>query len=103
MRVHVLHHAACFDGAASCAVFGAFYRSRIDPSAKLSFLPKQHRPGDPFEASDIEADEVAVLDFRYTSAVALVWYFDHHQSAFQLPGERDHFARDESGRKFHDP
>jgi hypothetical protein len=102
MRVHVLHHAACFDGAASSAIFGAFHRRCISADAELRYVPKQHLPGDPFTAADFAADEVAVLDFRYTRAEALVWYFDHHVSAFQLPGEREHFEADRSGRKFHD-
>ena len=103
MRVHVLHHARCFDGAASAAIFAAFYRQRIDAAAKLSFFAKQHRQGDPYDATDFDADEAAVVDFRYTKADTLVWYFDHHISAFQLPGEREHFTADASGRKFHDP
>lgn len=103
MRVNVLHHARCFDGAASAAIFAAFYRQRIDAAAQLDFFAKQHRQGDPFDATDFDADEAAVVDFRYTKADTLVWYFDHHQSAFQLPGEREHFASDATGRKFHDP
>lgn len=103
MRVHVLHHASCFDGASSCAIFASFYRARMDPSARLQYLAKHHKPGDPYEARDFDADEVAVVDFRYTTTEGLVWYFDHHKSAFQLAGERDHFERDQSGRKFHDP
>lgn len=103
MRINVLHHAACFDGAASSAIFTAFYRSCVSDAARFSYHPKQHRPGDPYVAGDFDADEVAVLDFRYTKANALVWFFDHHRSAFQLDGERDHFLGDRTGRKFHDP
>ncbi|HWB79369.1 MAG TPA: hypothetical protein VG755_30615 [Nannocystaceae bacterium] len=103
MRVHVLHHAACFDGVASSAIFTAFYRARVDVDASFSYIAKQHRPGDPFEASDFEADDVAVVDFRYTRHPKLGWFFDHHASAFQLPGERAHFDADRSGRRFYDP
>lgn len=103
MRVHVLHHASCFDGASSCAIFTAFYRQRVSASAQLSYFAKHHRPGDPYDRSDFDADEVAVVDFRYTTNESLLWYFDHHKSAFQLPGERSHFDGDQSGRKFHDP
>jgi hypothetical protein len=102
MRVNVLHHARCFDGAASAAMFAAFYRQRLSADATISYFAKQHRQGDPYDASDFDADETAVVDFRYTTADSLVWYFDHHQSAFQLHGERDHFESDPSGRKFHD-
>jgi hypothetical protein len=103
MRVHVLHHARCFDGAASAAIFAAFYRQRLSADARLHYFAKQHRQGDPYDPKDFDADETAVVDFRYTTADSLVWYFDHHQSAFQLAGERDHFDADPSGRKFHDP
>jgi hypothetical protein len=103
MRVNVLHHAACFDGAASSAIFTAFYRRCMSEAASFVYFPKQHRPGDPYQPSDFDADEVAVLDFRYTRADGLVWFFDHHQSAFQLEGELDHFLANRTGRKFHDP
>jgi hypothetical protein len=52
---------------------------------------------------------VAVLDFRYTRHPGLGWFFDHHASAFQLPGEREHYESraDADGwpaaRLFHDP
>lgn len=103
MRVHVLHHANCFDGAASAAIFGAFYRARVDPGAELVYVPKQHRPGDPFVAEDFDADDTAILDFRYTARPGVGWFFDHHASAFQLPGERAHFDAQVSGRTFYDP
>ncbi len=91
MRVHVLHHGGCFDGAASSAIFAAFYRSRIDRQADVVFVPKHHRPGDPFAPTDFNADDVAILDFRYSAHRKLGWFFDHHASAFQLAGEREHF------------
>ncbi|HET6582301.1 MAG TPA: hypothetical protein VFG69_02615 [Nannocystaceae bacterium] len=103
MRVNVLHHAACFDGAASSAVFAAFYRARIDRDAELVYRAKHHVRGDPFVDSDFAADDVAVLDFRYTRHPGLGWFFDHHATSFQLTGEREHYNRADSGRLFHDP
>jgi hypothetical protein len=104
MRVHVLHHGRCFDGAASAALFSAFMRARHGEEIELRYLPKHHRRGDPFDDADFEgADEVGVVDFRYTQRPGLTWYFDHHRSAFQLPGDRAHFEADESGQRFHDP
>ncbi len=104
MRVHVLHHGRCFDGAASAALFGAFMRARHGAGVENIYIPKHHRRGDPFDSSDFAgADEVVVVDFRYTQHPALTWYFDHHRSAFQLPGDRDHFERHAaSGQRFHD-
>jgi hypothetical protein len=103
MRVHVLHHAACFDGAASSAIFAAFYRAAIDRDAELVYVAKHHVRGDPFAEPDFAADDVAVLDFRYTRHPRLGWYFDHHASSFQLAGEREHYDHAPHDRLFHDP
>lgn len=104
MRVHVLHHGRCFDGAASAALFGAFMRARHGSQIELVYVPKHHRRGDPFEDTDFAgADEAAVVDFRYTQHPQLTWYFDHHRSAFQLPGDRAHFEAREGAQRFHDP
>jgi hypothetical protein len=103
MRVHVLHHGRCFDGAASAALFGAFMRARHGAGIETVYIPKHHRRGDPFDEPDFAgADEVAVVDFRYTQHPALTWYFDHHRSAFQLPGDREHFDARPPGQHFHD-
>lgn len=105
MRVHVLHHGRCFDGAASAALFAAFMRARHGRGAvEMVYVPKHHRRGDPFDDRDFAgADEAAVVDFRYTQHPGLTWFFDHHRSAFQLDGDRAHFDADTSGQKFHDP
>lgn len=103
MLVHVLHHARCFDGAASAALFCAFFRRHRDAQARFVLLPKAHAPGDPFDSADFEADEVACVDFRYSRDPRLTWWFDHHRSAFAHPGQREHFEADQSGRKFYDP
>lgn len=101
MAVHILHHGWCFDGAASAALFAAFLRRGGDPGP-LRFIPKDHRPGDPYDPEDFAADTVASVDFRYSQHPRLTWFFDHHHSAFQLPGDREHFLADASGQKFHD-
>lgn len=102
MRVNVLHHGHCFDGIASAAVFCALLR-HLEPAARFELVPKTHAPGDPFEPADFDADVVACVDFRYSDHPRLSWWFDHHHSAFQLPGQREHFEADQSGRKFYDP
>jgi len=102
MRVHVLHHAACFDGAASAAIFSAFYRDCVRAGATFVYIPKAHQPGDPFTDADFDADDSAIVDFRYSTHPKLGWFFDHHVSAFQLEGQRAHFDADTSGRRFHD-
>jgi len=103
MAVHVLHHGWCFDGAASSALFAAFWRQRFGCGQRLRYIPKDHRPGDPYDPEDFAGADPAVgLDFRYSQHPAMTWYFDHHASAFQLPGDRAHFEADRSGQKFHD-
>jgi hypothetical protein len=103
MAVHVLHHGWCFDGAASSALFAAFWQQRFGAASRLRYIPKDHRPGDPYDPEDFAGADPAVgLDFRYSQHPAMTWYFDHHASAFQLPGDREHFAADTSGQKFHD-
>lgn len=53
-------------------------------------------------------DENAIVDFKYTASPKLTWWFDHHQSAFLTPADREHFdagQRDGSQkmRQFFDP
>ena len=44
-----------------------------------------------FTDADFDADDSAIVDFRYSTHPRLGWFFDHHVSAFQLPGQREHF------------
>jgi hypothetical protein len=82
-------------------LFGAFMRARHGADIETVYIPKHHRRGDPFDPSDFEAaDEVAVVDFRYTQHPQLTWYFDHHRSAFQLDGDREHFDAQATGTQF---
>jgi len=104
MRVHVLFHDHCFDGVASAATFGRFYRERVDSSAELSWRGLTHRAGTCW-TPDVWTDAPvhACVDFRYSASPRLAWWFDHHQSAFETPEDEAHFRADRSGRKFHDP
>jgi hypothetical protein len=103
MRLKVLFHDNCFDGAASAAVFSRFYRERIDKDAQLTYQGLHHQAGGaPIDPAVFDGDENAVVDFRYSQSPKLTWWFDHHVSAFQQPGDEAHFRADRSGRKFHD-
>jgi len=103
MRMHVLFHDNCFDGAASAAVFSRFYRERIQLAATLSYHGLSHQAGGaPVPESAFQGEENAIVDFRYSQSPKLTWWFDHHASAFQHPGDEAHFLADRSGRKFHD-
>jgi hypothetical protein len=104
MKLKVLYHDNCFDGAASAAVFSQFYRERVDPAAELIYEGLSHQAGGrPVDERHFTGDQNAIVDFRYSQSERLSWWFDHHRSAFQQPGDEEHFRKDRSGRKFHDP
>src|SRR5687767_5382726 len=104
MNVQVLFHDNCFDGAASAAVFTRFYRERIRADATFTYRGLAHQAGGAaIDPAVFTGDENAIVDFRYSQDPRLTWWFDHHVSAFQQPGDEAHFRADSSGRKFHDP
>lgn len=100
MRLLCATHGHCFDGLASAVVFTRWLKRR--PDCQLSYRacgygPKQGRPESPSDA-----DEVAVLDYRYAPLENLRYYFDHHRTAFSELGSKEHFdkKRDEAPRYF---
>jgi hypothetical protein len=103
VRVRLCFHDRCFDGAASAAVFTRFYRERIHPEAEFLLTGMTHLAKHPFEPDIFDGDENAIVDFKYSSSPKLTWWFDHHQSAFLVPADAEHFKNDRSGRKFYDP
>jgi len=103
MKVKILFHDSCFDGAASAAVFTRFYRERVDPKAEFVYQGLAHKSNGPLSPALFDGDENAIVDFRYSVDPKLTWWFDHHVSAFPNPGEEAHFRADASGHKFHDP
>ena len=103
MRMKVLYHDSCFDGAASAAVFSRFYLDKVQPGAELAYEGLFHKAGGQgIDEAVFTGDENAIVDFRYSQSPKLTWWFDHHVSAFQQPGDEEHFRRDTSGHKFHD-
>src|SRR3984893_14850092 len=103
MRVRILYHDHCFDGAASAAFFSRFYEGKYDPSAKFEFTGLAHRASQLFEDSLFDGDVNAIVDFKYSPDPRLTWWFDHHQSAFLSAEDARHFQQDHSGLKFYDP
>src|SRR3954466_11638920 len=103
MRMKVLYHDSCFDGAASAAVFSRFYLEAIHPGAELAYEGLFHKAGGQgIDEAVFAGDENAIVDFRYSQSPKLTWWFDHHVSAFQQPGDEEHFRGDATGHKFHD-
>jgi hypothetical protein len=103
MDVLIAHHGHCFDGAASAALFMRFVRDTLDRNATFAFRGLAYEPNAPPPGDRLrEGATNVIVDFRYTKSPLLEWYFDHHVSAFQEPGSKEHFQRDTSGKKFHD-
>jgi len=103
MRVRILYHDHCFDGAASAAFFSRFYEGKYDQDAKFEFTGLAHKASQLFEDSLFDGDVNAIVDFKYSPNPNLTWWFDHHQSAFLSPEDAEHFKRDRSGKKLYDP
>ena len=103
MRVRVLYHDHCFDGAASAAFFSRFYRGRFVPDAEFSYTGMAHKASQLFEDSLFDGDENAIVDFKYSPHPSLTWWFDHHQSAFLSQEDADHYQRTKSDKKLYDP
>jgi hypothetical protein len=103
MRVRVLHHDHCFDGAASAAYVTRFLQSKFYPDAKFVYTGLAHRADQLFEDSLFDGDFNVIVDFKYATHPNLTWWFDHHQSAFLSAADAEHFRHDTSGRKIFDP
>ena len=103
MRVRILYHDHCFDGAASAAFFSRFVESKFYPGADFAFTGLAHKADQLFEPGYFDGDVNAIVDFKYSTDPRLTWWFDHHQSAFLTPEDAEHFKSDTSGRKMYDP
>ena len=103
MKVCVCYHDRCFDGACSAAVFTRFYQACVNPRAEFHYRGLVHRAGQLFDDGLFDGDENVIVDFKYSSADRLTWWFDHHQSAFLTEADAENFRRDTSGRKFYRP
>jgi hypothetical protein len=103
MRIRILYHDHCFDGAASAAFFSRFMEGAFHPGAEFAFTGMAHKASQLFEPELFDGDENAIVDFKYSSDPHLTWWFDHHQSAFLTPEDAEHFRQDRSGKKMYDP
>ena len=103
MRLRVLYHDHCFDGAASAAYFSRFIHGRFHPGAEFQYTGMAHRASQIFDDSLFDGDENAIVDFKYSNNDKLTWWFDHHQSAFLTPEDAKHFETHPSPKKMFDP
>jgi hypothetical protein len=103
MRIRVLYHDHCFDGAASAAIFSRFIRGAIHPNAEFAYTGMAHKASQLFADSLFDGDENAIVDFKYSNNPRLTWWFDHHQSAFLTPEDAEHYERTRTEKKRYDP
>ncbi|MEZ6018501.1 MAG: hypothetical protein R3F49_25625, partial [Planctomycetota bacterium] len=88
-RALVCTHGHCLDGFASAALFGWMLTTTRGPR-ELDIRSCGYGPGfSQVPPGWLDADENAILDFRYTESKALHFYFDHHPTAFGSTAERD--------------
>ena len=102
MRVRVLYHDHCFDGAASAAFFSRFVRGAFHPDADFAYTGMAHRASQIFEDSLFDGDENAIVDFKYSNNPRLTWWFDHHLSAFLSPEDARHYEATKTPQKMID-
>jgi len=103
MRVRILYHDHCFDGAASAALFSRFFEDKFAPNADLHFTGMAHKASQIFEDDLFDGDVNAIVDFKYSPNPKLTWWFDHHQSAFLSPEDAEHYKGNHDERKLYDP
>jgi len=103
-HVVVATHGHCFDGAASAALFTRLMSHIDGKNLTFSYRGCGYSPtSGPLGADVLCGDVNAVLDYRYTTHPNLHWYFDHHATAFADDEQREHYAQNRDGRRFHDP
>ena len=103
MRIRVLYHDHCFDGAAAAAFFSRFLEDKFHPGAEFFYTGMAHTADQIFDDALFDGDVNAIVDFKYSSNPRLTWWFDHHQSAFLSPEDEQHYQRDQTGQKMYDP
>jgi hypothetical protein len=108
LKVRVLYHDRCFDGACSASLFSRFHRECIGAGNAYEYHGLVHRAGALFHEEDFSGDENAIVDFKYSTSPRITWWFDHHLSAFLSREDHAQYLRGlEDGsyadRRFYDP
>src|SRR5882724_1724302 len=103
MRMRILYHDHCFDGAASAAFFSRFIEGKFHPDAEFAYTGLAHKASQLFEPDMFDGDENAIVDFKYSPNPRLTWWFDHHQSAFLSAEDAEYYSRQKDDRKLYDP
>lgn len=108
MNVRVFYHDRCFDGACSASIFTRFHRERIGTAKTFDYVGLAHQAGGVFNNVEYSEGENAIVDFKYSNAPEVTWWFDHHQSAFLSDADRAQYEAGqkdgtETMRKYFDP
>ncbi len=103
MKVRVLYHDHCFDGAASAAYFSRFLKDTRHPDAAYAYTGMAHTADQIFTPDLFDGDVNAIVDFKYSPDPRLTWWFDHHQSAFLRPEDGERFRASQNPLHFFDP
>ena len=83
-HVVVATHGHCFDGLCSAVMFTRLLRHLDRGPLRFSYASCGYGPGSNGVDPKVLAGDVnAILDYRFSTAPQLTWYFDHHVSAFQ--------------------
>jgi len=101
MKVRILYHDHCFDGAAAAAFFSRFYVAKFDPEAELVYTGMAHKPDQLFEEGLFDGEVNAIVDFKYSNSPKLTWWFDHHQSAFLSAEDAAHYEHWKDTKRFY--
>ncbi len=87
-HVVVATHGHCFDGMCSAVMFTRLLTHLEKKNLRFTYTGCGYGPGqNGVDPKVLAGEENAILDFRFSGANALTWYFDHHVSAF--PGTDD--------------
>ncbi len=106
-RIVIATHGHCFDGLCSAVMFTRLMR-HIHPNEVFTYryISCGYAPGqNGVDPKLLCGDINAILDFRFSTAPQLTWYFDHHVSAFPSDEDRSVFAKaieNPDRRMFHD-
>jgi len=103
MKVRILYHDHCFDGAASAAFFTRFLKETRHPGAAYAYTGMAHTADQLFDDAMFDGDVNAIVDFKYSPHPGLTWWFDHHQSAFLTQQDSEHFHSGNNPLHFFDP
>ena len=99
MKVAVGHHDVCFDGIASAALFTVLHRAVAGAGHDYEYVGLVHGPDKSGGPKGLSGDATAIVDYRFFPG--LDWWFDHHRTAFERPGDEDAFRAGAAGKPWY--